>query len=153
MAENESVAPEDNENPPAIITDSHEANHSQIQDLQCLKQLAEQHHEARLAFTLNEQIIAVQFTPPNVTFHALHDLPDNFNQNLIKFINKITGENWQIHWQKEKPEGLLSLAQFAQKQQQQVKDNLQETDFLKQALHLFPDAEIINVESLTDEQN
>ena len=107
LAQNaEPIKPVDeNENPLAIIADSHEPNNSQIQDLQALKQLAEQHHEARLAFILGEQIIAVQFTPPNVTFHALHDLPDGFHHNLLKFIHKTTGENWQINWQTQNLKG------------------------------------------------
>ncbi len=121
---------------------------SAIIDFQNLVTMTEQNHEAQLAFILTEQIICLNFTPYQVTFYPLRELSVDFTEKLQKFIMQQTGEDWEIIWQETNPDHLLSLQQLALAKKQAEEQALKQTDFMKKALHLFPDAQIIAIDAI-----
>ena len=107
-------------------------------------------HEAQLAFTLSEQIICVQFAPPLMQLYRLEEskLGDEVRHALQKFLVQYApAYNWQIQWAQDNPAGTLSLHQQKLHTIQQEKEYFTGSEFVKRALHLFPNAVIMDIKS------
>ncbi len=112
-------------------------------------------HEAMLGFNLTEQIICTAWNPPIIHLHATTDRVDkkDLTHRLTAFFKKHRPPHeWEIMWDEQNHNNFITL--YAQQEilKNQEKDRLSQTDFVKQALQLFPNASIVNIETQTNQK-
>ncbi len=124
-----------------------------IPEFQQYVESIKQANEARLAFMLYEQVICTAFTPPNITLAVCPSAgaldKDAVSKQLQQFADSDT--KWVIHWHDEaEKHHFISLHQYELMRYEQQKQQISQTDFIKQALQLFPNASIMAIEDNAD---
>ena len=124
-----------------------------IPEFQQYVERVKQANEARLAFSLYEQVICTAFEPPNITLAVCSSAgtvdKDAVTKQLQQFAQQSSNGDtkWLIHWHdKAQSHNFISLRDEELMRYEQQKQQIAQTDFIKQALQLFPNASIMTIE-------
>ena len=124
-----------------------------IPEFQHYVERVKQANEARLAFSLYEQVICTAFEPPNITLAVCPSAGAMDKDAVTKQLQQFSNDDakWVIHWHDDKEKhDFISLHQYELMRYEQQKQHIAQTDFIKQALQLFPNASIMAIEDNVD---
>ncbi|MBR6412423.1 MAG: DNA polymerase III subunit gamma/tau [Alphaproteobacteria bacterium] len=121
-----------------------------IHDLADLPKLARDKNERLLAFQIEHFIRPISLTPGLITCTLTSDTPRDFCPNLIQFLNRETGMNWQIKTQASG--GGQTLHEQKEAAQNALLSELKKTPTVSAVLTTFPGAKVEKVKPIKTPQ-
>jgi DNA polymerase-3 subunit gamma/tau len=107
--------------------------------------------DAMLKIDLEEKVRLVRFEPPKIEIALVDGASSNLVSDLSQKLQRWTGERWMVAVSREP--GQRPIGEVRREAMQAEIDRLKQVPMLKAAFSQFPDAEIIDVRPLAEDED
>ena len=107
--------------------------------------------EMELKYELEKNVNLVKFENGRIEISFNDNLNKDFVKNLSKKLLEWTNQRWIISFSKD--QGDISIRDMAKNKQKQLIKDLKKTELYKTVLEYFPDADLIDVKLLPEDQD
>jgi len=134
-----------------LINDEKLKNQYEIKSFEDLIDVCKIKKEIELKYELENNVNLVSFQDKKIEISFNENLDKNFIKNISEKLLEWTGNRWIIMLSKKN--GFKSIKQKDQNLQKKMIEDLKISSIYEDALEIFPDLEIINVNKSRDEDN